>query len=135
MIAYRSIFTILIGFTFFSSVFSQEGTIKVEKRKFNAEIFGLQSNRTGSPQSFILLINGTKVVFINSYMGVNLIWDQFFNDETINGKVIPGMYKLSGNQIFIFLAKGVQFKGHRINDALFLRDNSGNEVVFYKIYK
>ncbi len=98
------------------------------------EIFGLQSNRSGSPQSYIILIDDTKAVFVNSYFDAQAVWDKYRAGEKIEGRTLPGMYKREGDQIFIFLVKGVQFKGSRINDALYLIDYTGEQVVFYKVF-
>ena len=133
MRAYKEIITIVCILFFQNLVFSQQGTIKVGKET-NTEIFGLQSNRSGSPQSFILLIDEQKAVFINSYDDGQTCLRKYESDERMEGRVFPGMYKLEGNQIFIFLMKGVQFKGSRVDDVLYLVDHTGEQVTFFKIH-
>lgn len=135
MIAYRGIFTLIIGLGLGIVAYGQGGTIKVEKKDFKAEMYGLQGNTFGSPQSFIILIDDTKAVFVNSYNDANYVWDRLKYGEDIDGKVIPGQYKLNQQSIFIYLTRGIYFNGSKIDDALFLRDNTGLEVVFYRIYK
>lgn len=118
---------------FIAPGFSQSGTIKVQ-RETSMEIFGLQSNRTGSPQSYILLVDGSKAVFINTYAEAKRVHDNYQNGHKVEGRVLPGMYKMEDHQIFIYLMKGVKFIGNRIDDALYLKDHTGEQVIFFKIF-
>jgi hypothetical protein len=135
VIAYRRIFTLIIGLSLVQFAYGQGGTIRVDKNAISMELFGMHGNQSGSPQSFIILIDETKAVFINSYYDANYVWNHYRSGEHIEGKSIPGRYKISGSQLFIFLTKGISFKGNRIDDALFLRDHTGSEVIFYKVFK
>jgi len=114
--------------------FSQGGTIRVNKNLHQAEIYGLSSNRIGQPQSFIILFDRNKAVFINTYHDANYILENYFEGNLSNAKIFSGMFKMNNSGIFIYLTKGLAFKGSKINDALYLRDNSNSEVLFYKIY-
>ena len=118
---------------FIAPGFSQRGTIKVQKET-SIEIFGLQSNRNGSPQSYILLVDGSKAVFINTYAEAKLVHDNYQNGHKVDGRVLPGMYKIEYQQIFIYLVKGVKFIGNRIDDVLYLTDHTGEQVIFFKIF-
>lgn len=132
MTAYKEIIT-LFGILFFGNlIFAQSGTIKVQKES-NTEIFGLESNRSGNPQSYILLVDDQKAVFINSYFDARTVMNKYENGDKIEGRVLPGQYKREGEQIFIFLIKGIQFKGSHINNVLYLTDYTGEQVIFYKV--
>lgn len=132
MTAYKEIIT-LFGILFFGNlIFAQSGTIKVQKES-NTEIFGLESNRSGNPQSYILLVDDQKAVFINSYFDARTVMNMYENGDKIEGRVLPGQYKREGEQIFIFLIKGIQFKGSHVNNVLYLTDYTGEQVIFYKV--
>ncbi|MEZ4938178.1 MAG: hypothetical protein R2799_11355 [Crocinitomicaceae bacterium] len=114
-------------------IFAQSGTIKVAKEN-STEIFGLQSNRSGFPLSYIVLIDEKKALFINSFDDETTILRKYQEDEQIDGRIFHGMYKSERNQIYIFLNRGIQFKGSRVDDLLYLVDHTSEQVTFFKIH-
>lgn len=120
----------ILAFSFCCITYSQNGTIHVEKEKVNMFLYALEGNYIGEPQSYILLLDRGKSLFVNGWITGEEVYENISEDKLIDADITKGYYKRNGNQIFIFFNKGLSYTGTKSETSLFLIDNSGYKMKY-----